>query len=388
MDIEKTQRKKILYLTHRDAKDKREWSGTLYYMAKSLQTHAGDVVYAGPYNPLFMVYFIKAINKLSILLLRKKYSMPYNLLQSYLYKWRFTKIIRRERPDVIFAASASGEMSQLEIPQPIIYLGDITFELLKDHYPNYQNLSRFSLWESRLIEKKTFEKAAALVLSSQWAADSALKDYQSPPEKIHIIPYGANMDKVPTNEEAIQKQGFSPCRFLFLGLDWVRKGGDMVFKTFEILQQKGYDVHLTVCGCIPPPQYQNPKMTVIPFLNKNIESEEKRLFQILSETHFLFVPSRSDCTPIVFCEANAFGIPVITTNAGGIASVIEDGFNGHTLSLDANPEDYAIALNPYFKDPELYKQLVKNSRDAYNSKLNWDHWGRSLAQIIEQLTNK
>ena len=385
MSTSPEKRIKIAYLTHRNAQDKREWSGTLYHMAQSLQKHAGDVVYAGPYNPRLMFFFLKAVNKLSLLILRKRYSVPYNYFLTLLYKFRFTRIIKKEQPDIVFAAAASGEMSQLNIKQPIIYLGDITFNLLKDHYPNYQNLSAFSLWESEKIESKTFRKAAALVFSSQWAAGSAKKDYGVPAEKINIISYGANMDQIPDTQTAIQKSQKGPWHFLFLGMDWVRKGGEAVFNTFELLQKQGYDVKLTVCGCVPPEKFRNPAMTIIPFLNKNNPEDAQQLFQLLLDAHFLFVPSKSDCTPIVFCEANAFGLPVITTDVGGITSVVENGINGHTLPLESSATDYANTIKPYLEDKALYQQLSENSRSYYEQKLNWDQWGKSMSELINRL---
>ncbi len=381
-------RPKILYLTHRDAKNKREWSGTLFFMAESLNRHAGEVVHAGPYNPKYWFFILKAINKISLLLFRKRYCIPYNYFLTKLYKYHFTRIIKRENPDIIFAAAASGEMSQLKVFQPKIYLGDITFNLLKDHYPNYQNLSGFSLWESEKIENRTFQKAAALVFSSEWAANSAKLDYKVPEDKINIIPYGANMDNVPNSANAINKKINGPFKLLFLGLDWFRKGGDTVFQSFIELREMGLDIELTVCGCIPPSKYKSPKMKIIPFLDKNKKGDSEKLFNLLLDTHLLFVPSKSDCTPIVFCEANAFGIPVITSDAGGIKSVIKNGVNGYTLSVDSKPSDYSKIIADLHNNHSAYSKLVKSSRQYYESFLNWDKWGESMSALINRIISK
>src|SRR5437868_12486640 len=39
---------RIAYLTANDPKDRRSWSGTLYYMAQALEKHCGEVFYLGP----------------------------------------------------------------------------------------------------------------------------------------------------------------------------------------------------------------------------------------------------------------------------------------------------------------------------------------------------
>ena len=379
---------KIMYLTHRNAQDKREWSGTMYYMGQALSRHAGEVVYAGPYYPKFLFLLLKAINKVSSLLFKKRYNIPYNYFLTLAYKHYFTKKIKKENPDIIFAPASSGEMSQLKVDCPLIYLGDITLSLLIDRYPNFTNLSKFSRWEGEIIENKTFKNADALVFSSEWAADSARNDYNVPEEKIHLIPYGANMDIFPDKKEVAEKDFGQPLKLLFLGVDWKRKGGEIVFNTFMDLQNRGVDVELTVCGCTPPEKFKDPKMKVIPFLNKNDQKDAKVLYEILLDHHFLFVPSRSDCTPIAFCEANAFGLPVVSTDVGGISSLIKDGVNGHVLTLDAQPENYAEIFSSYYNKESDYRKIVKSSREYYDKILNWDHWGDEMSKLMNDLIKK
>lgn len=380
---------KIAYLTYRDAKDKREWSGTLYNMAISLAKHAGDVIYLGPYSPKIILYILKAFRKFSEIVLRKRYNIYYSYLLTLFYKFHFQRKIKHQKPDVVFAASASPEMSGLNLDIPIIYLGDITFNLLIDNYHNFTNLNRFSLWEADKIEHKTFKKADALVFSSEWAANSAEQEYNVPRGKIHIISYGANMDIIPSFDEAIKKDISEKVRILFLGVDWIRKGGDITYRTFKKLVAEYPKVELTVCGCIPPKEVQHENLKIIPFLNKNDKTDLQKLYQILIDTHFLMVPSRSDCTPIVFCEANAFGIPVISTDVGGIPSVISNGVNGYILPLEADANEYSALLGNLVKNPQDYYSLSRLSRGYYDSNLNWDQWGKAMDKLIKELvTNK
>jgi glycosyltransferase involved in cell wall biosynthesis len=378
---------RIVYLTSRDAKDKREWSGTLYAMARSLSKHSGEVIYVGPYQPKMALIILKVIRRMNQWFFKKKYNIFHSYLISLVYKFYYTPKINKIAPDVVFAAAASPEMSLLKVDCPIIFLGDITFKLLVNNYPNYTNLSKASIWESNIIEKRAFSNAAAVVVSSEWAANSAVVDYGVQKEKVHIVSFGANMELVPSKENVINKKLNGKLNLLFLGVDWIRKGGDIVYNTFVNLSRQGVNVELTVCGCNPP-ESRHPNMIVIPFLNKNNEADLNRLYQIMMDSHFLMVPSRSDCTPIVFCEANAFGMPVLTTDIGGITSVIRDGVNGHTFSLDAPFADYSQLILSYFNKSLDYASIVKSSREYYDSNLNWDKWGTSLNDIITELVYK
>ena len=378
-------KKRILFVTHRDARDKKEWSGTFYSMAQSLSKHSGEVIHAGPYYPIVLLFFLKVLNKLSIFFLKKKYRITYSYLLAYFYRLHFSRKIKKEKPNIIFAPSSSGEISLIKADQPKVYLGDATLNLLLDTYPNYTNLSKLSLWEAQKVEHKAFSNATSLVFSSDWAASSAMKDYNVPREKIHIIPYGANMEKIPSKKEIEGKNIKEAIKVLFLGVDWDRKGGDLVYDSFLKLQEIGINSELVVCGCIPPNQYNHPKMQVIPYLDKNKESDAEKLYNVLLSSNFLFIPSKSDCTPIVFCEANAFGIPVLTTDVGGITSVITDGINGHTYPLNTSADIYAEKIAWYSKNPDKYIEMVKTSRQHYEQYLNWDNWGIKMNELFERL---
>ena len=144
----------------------------------------------------------------------------------------------------------------------------------------------------------------------------------------------------------------------------------------------GVDAELVVVGCVPPDDVKHDKLTVVPFLNKNIPQQQKRLNEIFMNSHFFIFSIRADCSPIVICEANAFGLPVITTEVGGIPTIIKNGKNGYMLSLSASGGDYANLIVKNFSDQTCYKHLVRSSRKEYDTRLNRNKWAESLHHII------
>jgi glycosyltransferase involved in cell wall biosynthesis len=123
-------------------------------------------------------------------------------------------------------------------------------------------------------------------------------------------------------------------------------------------------------------------MTIIPFLDKNDERQTREIEKLYRMADFLILPTRADCTPFVFGEANAFGLPVITTDTGGIASVICNGENGYMLPLAAQGGDYADLIANIYRDEQRYRQLAHCSRAAFEERLNWDTWGRHVHDIL------
>ena len=123
-------------------------------------------------------------------------------------------------------------------------------------------------------------------------------------------------------------------------------------------------------------------MRVIPYFNKDDEKETTQLFQ---NSDFLFLPTRADCTPMVFSEANAFGIPVITSDVGGVGSLIENGVNGHMLPLSADGREYANLIASIFKDTKLFETMRTSSRQLFDERLNWRVWAKSVDTLIQQI---
>ena len=117
-------------------------------------------------------------------------------------------------------------------------------------------------------------------------------------------------------------------------------------------------------------------------LSKANEAQRAELREIMLRSAFLFLPTRQDCTPMVFSEGNAFGMPGITTDTGGVSSVVVEGVNGHLLPLTAGPKEYADLIEAAWVDQGKYIALRKSSRRQYEQVLNWKTWARQSATLI------
>jgi glycosyltransferase involved in cell wall biosynthesis len=75
----------------------------------------------------------------------------------------------------------------------------------------------------------------------------------------------------------------------------------------------------------------------------------------------LTVPSRSDGSPLVVCEAMAAGVPVVASRVGGLPDLVEDGGSG-LLVRPGEAEDLARALVSLLLDPEAARRLGARGR--------------------------
>jgi len=408
---------KIAYVTAFEPRDRQGWSGTIYYIAQTLQKHIGEVTYLGPRgtfhekligmalrrtlkflnkrDSLFaeegLVYKKLvgiALHRSSKLLLKKKFVYE----ESYLIATRYASVgaqkLAEQAFDLIVAPAGVRAVCFLETNIPIILVGDSTYPLLLDYYPEFKNVLKRSVREMHSIEDLALKKASAIIYSSAWAAQSAIEDYHIDPRKVHVVPFGANLEHPPAEELVLQRKKSGRCTLFFLGVSWQRKGGDIAFETLLELEEMGISAELIVCGCTPPKEFSHERMKVIPFLNKNDVRQRNELDRLFMLSDFLLLPTRGDCLPVVFCEAAAFGLPVITTSTGGVAEAVIDGENGFLLPLDARGDAYAEVIARTYRDDERYNELVRASRAAFDTRLNWDVWGVAVKKILAELLDR
>jgi glycosyltransferase involved in cell wall biosynthesis len=366
--------------------DKRSWSGIPTYLGQALVRNGAEVDFIGPVRPPRLLdLFLRGVAKMSRLVFRKEYATKYNLLTSWYVRGVYRRRMRGKQYDCILAPANSTGVAYMASNLPMIYMSDTTFRLISNYYKNeFERVSNFSRWEGNLLEKRSLERSAAIIYSSQWAADSAIKDYGIPADRIVVQTLGANMDVVPDKASIFEKEKNNRLTLLYLAVEWERKGGRIAYDALLALKKMGVDVELIVCGVVPPAEFNDPDMTVIPFLNKNKEEDHDRFIGLLSSVHFLILPTRADCSLLVACESNAYGVPAIATDTGGVSYVVRDGENGYCLPFEAPGEDYARKIAELWQDKQRYHALVQSSRRRYEEKLNWDKWIEGFERVYEE----
>ncbi len=377
-----TGRLNIALLTALDAQDQRSWSGTHYYLAQSLQKHCGEVSYIGPLSAFREMLAGRVTHKSAQLFLHKNYAFRHTHAVSKCYAKVVEKRLMGQSFDVIFALSGSTEIAFLETSIPIVLVEDANFAVLCGYHQHFSNLLNFSAYQIDDIQKRSISKAKIILYPTNWAARAAIEVYHAKKENTHVIPFGANIEKIPMKEKVFMKRQSNQCRLLFVGVNWERKGGDIALETLIMLEQLGIMAELIVCGCEPPRGVLHSRMKVIPYLNKNDESQRRKLEKLYAQSDFFLLPTRNECFGIAMCEANAFGLPVITTETGGVSGVILDGENGFLLPYDARGDAYAEIIAKAYRDVSQYNYLVKASRIAYEERLNWDVWGKATKKVL------
>jgi glycosyltransferase involved in cell wall biosynthesis len=355
-------------------------------MGKALQDHVGDVDFVGPVVfPKSLLFALRVIAKVTRFITGKEYASKYSFLVARYSGRFFTRKLKTKSYDVIVAPAASAELAFLKTSIPIVYISDATFHLLVDAYKNdFGKIAGYSRREGASLERRALTKSQHIIYPSYWAVNSAIQDYGIPPERISMVPLGANMDIIPDRNNVMEKLKNEQLTLLFLAVEWERKGGPIAFETLLALHTQGVNAKLIVCGCVPPSTFRHPSMEVIPFLNKNNVKDYDMFVNLLHRSHFLILPTRADCSLLVASESNAYGMPAIATNTGGVNDVVKDGVNGYCLALTAGGREYAELIWQIFSDKPRYEKLIRSSRQQFENHLNWNAWASSFQRIYQR----
>ena len=377
---------KIGFITATNPLDRRSSSGVHYRMFQALSQEFEEVVALGPLSISKPVWWVlRVIGFLHLKLFKKAHNTWHSPILSKHYAKQIEKKLAIEKPDILIAPKASTEIAYLKTEIPIIYTSDTSFDQIKNYYHHYSNFSDDSIKESNSIEQRAINNSKYQVYCSAWAANHVISFYKANPKNVFIVKHAANLDEAPPQYK-LKRNFINPIKLVFVGIEWERKGGDIAFEAFKKLLEQGYDVTFTVCGCVPP--VTHPRMTVIPFLNKNNEQDRIAFDKLLLESHLFFMPTRAECFGIAFCEANAYGLPVITTDTGGVTSIVENGVNGYALPIDAKGQEYAAIIKTLLDAPQKIEEMSANARKKYENELNWAIWGKQIKELILRLSTE
>lgn len=377
---------KISYVTTYNALDIHNWSGLGYTIAKALENQNFELDYIGNLSSApnrILRYKSKFYNKFS--LGSFDYEREPQIVKQYAKQ--ITNSIK-SNTDIIFSPG-SIPICLLNVNKPKVIYTDATFAGMVGFYEGFSNYCRETIRHGNYLEKKALESSKLIIYSSEWAAQSAIDNYNINPEKIRVIPFGANIECTRTLndiKQLVTNRSKSVCHLLFIGVDWKRKGGDKAVKVASALNTRGIKTVLHIIGIEKIPYEFIPSFILNHgFISKSTIEGQNKLNTLISNCHFLISPSIADCTPVVYSEANSYGLPVISTNVGGINSIIKNHINGYTFSLETNEVQYAALIESVFNNKKYYEQLAYSSFNEYEKRLNWKVTGEEIKKLLNEL---
>lgn len=366
---------KIGFISTFDVCDKSAWSGTINFLYETLKNEYDIYPIVVKLHPIQKI--ISRITKI-IICGKRKFTMIDQFFNKINVKHNIKKA-QKNGVDVFFAPAASTLLGVANIPAncKVIYLSDATYHCMINYY--YFNENQKDIKKFNSMEKNSLYRADEIIFSSDWAKQDAIKYYGVDEKKIHVLPFGANLD-----DKYIEHNIGDIIKILFVGVEWERKGADLAIECINILNNKNYKkkFELTLIGLDKPKQYVESEFVhFVGKLNKNNREEFRLMISYYQNSDIFLLPTKAECAGIVFSEASMYGLPIFTHNTGGISSYVDDRKMGRTLKLGSTGKDFADAILEMLINNK-YQEWSKNSRQKFESELNWKCWFDNCKKII------
>jgi glycosyltransferase involved in cell wall biosynthesis len=291
--------------------------------------------------------------------------------------------------DIVLCPENAIPLARVKSERPLVLWTDALLGSLVNFYPYLSNLCQETQRNLYHLEQRVVERCDRIILTSDWAIESAQQLYGIDAAKFRVIPRGSSQETCLPEADihrAIAARPETPCRLLFIGVDWYRKGGDIALEVARQLNQTGLATELHVVGCYPKLDGPVPDfVSSHGFIERTQPAGQATLTELFLGSHFLILPTRADTFGIVLSEANAFGLPCLATSVGGIPTLIRDRLNGKTFALDTKPNDYVKFVTEVMMNPDSYRALALSSLIEFQTRLCWKAAESRIHQYLEEL---
>jgi glycosyltransferase involved in cell wall biosynthesis len=211
------------------------------------------------------------------------------------------------------------------------------------------------------LSRRTFVRARQLVVWAEWGKRSLVNDYGTPPEKVAVIPPGIDLTRWNFPRGDARPPG--PVRLLFVGGDFRRKGGDTLLAAFRHDLLHKCELDIVTRDQIDTAGLSNVRV------HHGLGPNAPTLMALYERADIFVFPTLADVLPLAIMEAMASGLPVITTNVGGISEQVDHGVNG--LLIPSNDvAALAEATMRLVDDPLLQRQMGVSARQVADRRFN------------------
>ena len=334
-------------------------------------------------NEAFQCHYIKPSAAKSLSELKKVRLEKFTFLLSFHY--RLIKNYLKIKPTLCYFTANSWGLPFYRDFITILVLKILRAKIIV-HFHNKSKATFRNKKHNKLLYRFFFKGIRAIFLADVLADE--FRQYIAP-EKIYICPNGIPI----TVKTAVEKQcPVEPFSFLFLSNMMRAKGVLTLLEACSTLKTEGYNFRCEFVG-------QWSDISEDFFTEKVAEygidacvqaygakyyAEKQEYF--LRADAFVF-PSFDETMGLVLLEAMEFSLACVSTNVGGIPTIVKDGQSG--LLVEAGDAGALAEKMKYLiKNPQLCIEMGKTGRTFFEEKFCLQRFEEKFLRVLESSTNK
>jgi glycosyltransferase involved in cell wall biosynthesis len=212
------------------------------------------------------------------------------------------------------------------------------------------------------FERETLRRARDLIMISPYVRESVAPLSRA---RLHDIP-----NPIDDSFYAVRREPV-PGRILFVGVISPRKNVLILARSFREVARRVPHASLHIVGRPGDRAYLDALRAMLAedglkaharYLGVVSDEELRREY---AEADLLVLPSKEESSPMVVQQAQAMGLPVVGSRAGGIPYLVENGITGMLVTPDDDVE-LAEGIIGALSEPALLKRMSDDSRARAN----------------------
>jgi len=254
-------------------------------------------------------------------------------------------------------------------------------------------------------ETQLVKNADALVAATPAERIQLMWLYKASIEKIHVIPPGVDLNHFRPVEMMEARRAINvplvDKMLLFVGRIEPLKGIDTLIRAIALLRQSTSaalckKMYLVIIGGSPPGEVEDDEDLelrrlkalcaklglddLVTFLGAK---SQQTLPYYYSAAEAVIMPSHYESFGMVALEAMACGTPVVTSEVGGLAYLVQDGVTGFHVPT-GDPEELASRIQLILERPEL-RQELSQSAIRHAQGYSWQHVADQVQKLYQRI---
>lgn len=309
---------------------------------------------------------------------------------------RLKSIIQEFKPDIVHThaakAGALGRKAAKACNVPVIVH---TFHGHVFH--SYFGKVKTAIF--KMIERNLAKKSTGIIAISSIQKEELSKEHRiCSPEKIKVIPLG--FDLVPFREKSIANRSSTREQYdikadevaiAIVGrLAEIKNHGFFLNAVEALLGKTTAKVKVFIVGDGPEKQVVSQRVAEVNEQFPGVitmTSWIKDIGTFNAGMDLICLTSNNEGTPVSLIEAQAGGIPVISTDVGGVRDVVQDGITGEIVPVgDLN--QYVEKLQELCEDEKKRSKMSQNGWSFVQEKFHYNTLVKNVGDYYKELMKK
>ena len=251
--------------------------------------------------------------------------------------------------------------------------------IITEHWSRYLPGNDFGGFFRKLATKIVVRNAKLVTTVTDNLA-KAMQNHGLKNDNYVVLPNVVNLDMFHISE----KKNNTPCKIIHVScFEDKSKNISGLLESLKIVEQKGIDFQCTLIGEGMDFDLMKTKAEELQLINKVSFTgllEGQKLADELSSGNFLVLSSNYENMPVVILEALASGLPVVSTNVGGIKEMIDE-----TKGILVEPRNKEALAEAIIKMIETHNDYDPNYlRNSVIERYGYESVGRMLSGMYHK----